>query len=286
MLLAPAGHGVGLRHEHYAHLLEHGPSGVDWMEAISENFFAQGGRPWAVLERVRRDVPIVLHGVSMALGNVGRVSNDYLAKLQQVIDRIEPAVVSDHLCWGGFGGHHSHDLLPLPYNEEALDHMVEQVERVQDKLERRILLENASSYVRFRASTISEWDFLNELCRRADCGILLDLNNVFVSSQNHGFDPRAYLDGIDADRVGQLHLAGHSHIESEHGDFLLDSHIGPVPSTVWDLYRYAIARFGTRSTLVEWDSEVPSFEKVVAESRQAAAIAAQQAARQEKSHAA
>lgn len=266
--VAPAGHGVGLRHEHFGFLLEHGPVGVDWMEAISENFFEPGGRPWAVLERVRAEVPVVLHGVSMGLGNVERVPEHYLARLAAVIARIDPVLVSDHLCWGAFGGHSAHDLLPLPYTEEVLAHVSAQIDAAQERLRRPLLIENASSYLRYRVSDIPEWEFLAELTRRTGCGILLDLNNVIVSAANHGFDPEVYLAGLPADRIGQLHLAGHT----VHETYTLDSHIGPVPTNVWSLYRAALHRFGARSTLVEWDSEVPSFEVVAAESRQAAHV--------------
>ena len=269
MYRAPSGHGVGLRHEHYAELLDHGPQGVDWMEVISENLFGPGGRPWAVLERVRREVPVVMHGVSMGLGNAAGVSEHYLDALAEVIERVEPALVSDHLCWGAHGGHHAHDLLPLPYTEGTLAHLVEQIGRVQERLGRRILVENVSSYLQFRQSSIPEWEFLAELCQRADCAILLDINNIVVSATNHGFDAKAYVDAIPADRVGQLHLAGHS----QEDGYLLDSHIGPVPEVVWELYGHALKRFGVRSTLVEWDAEVPSFAEVVAESTRARELA-------------
>lgn len=269
LLSAPAGHGIGLRHEHYGELLDHGPVGVDWMEVISENLFGPGGRPWAVLERVRREVPVVLHGVSMGLGNAAGVDARYLDRLAEVIERVEPAIVSDHLCWGGYGGHHAHDLLPLPYTEEVLDHLVTQISRVQERLGRRMLVENVSSYLQFRASTMPEWEFLAELCRRADCCVLLDINNIVVSSRNHGFDARAYVDAIPADRVAQLHLAGHTQMDG----YVLDSHVGPVPDVVWELYRHALRRFGTRSTLIEWDAEVPAFEQVVAESKRARELA-------------
>ncbi len=241
------------------------------MEVISENFFAPGGRPWKVLERVRRDVPVVMHGVSMAVGDADGVSDRYLDDLAALIERVEPACVSDHLCWGGYGGHVAHDLLPLPYTEEALAHVVTQVERVQERLRRRIMLENASTYVTFAASHIPEHEFLAEIAKRADCGILLDVNNVFVSANNHGFDAKAYIDAIPADRVGQLHLAGHT----DHGSFLLDSHIGPVPTGVWDLYRYTVQSLGAVPTLVEWDEDVPPYEEVVADRDRAAKLEAE-----------
>jgi uncharacterized protein (UPF0276 family) len=264
------GHGVGLRTKHFASYVE-APPPVGWLEAISENFMAPGGRPVAVLEKVRRDVPVVLHGVSLSIGSVDPLSERYLDDLAALTGRIEPAWISDHLCWGTHGGRYLHDLLPLPYTEEALGHVVARVERVQERLGRQILLENVSSYVAFRDSTMTEWEFLSEVARRADCGILLDVNNVFVSSRNHGFDPHDYLAGVPADRVGQFHLAGHS----DKGRYLLDTHDHPVPDAVWDLYRAAVRRFGPVSTLVEWDDHVPPLERLVEESRRAAAVEAE-----------
>jgi uncharacterized protein (UPF0276 family) len=258
--IADLGHGIGLRREHFTHLLENGPAGIDWFEVISENYFEPGGRPWAVLDRVRRDVPVVVHGVSMAIGNVAPVPLSYLESLKKLIARVEPAMVSDHLCWGGFGGHYAHDLLPLPYTEEALDKVVSQVARVQEILGRRIMLENASSYVAYRASTMTEWDFLAAVAQRADCGILLDVNNIYVSARNHGFSADDYLNGIPIGRVGQFHVAGHT----DKGSYILDSHIGPVPDPVWALYQKAVQRFGRVPTLVEWDENIPPYFEVVA----------------------
>lgn len=261
------GHGIGLRTQHFAQLLA-APPPVDWVEAISENFFAEGGRPLAVLEKVRRDVPVVLHGVSLSIGAVDPLSERYLADLVRLVRRVEPALVSDHLCWGTHRGSYVHDLLPLPYTEEALAHVAARVGAAQDRLGRPLLLENPSAYVAARDSTMSEWEFLAALCRRTGCGVLLDVNNVWVSSRNLGFDPDAYLDGIPADRVGYVHLAGHT----DRGAFLLDSHAAPVPPEVWALYRRAVHRFGRVPTLVEWDDAVPPLEALVAESRRAAAL--------------
>jgi len=261
------GHGIGLRTQHFAQLLA-APPPVDWVEAISENFFAEGGRPLAVLEQVRRDVPVVLHGVSLSIGAVDPLSERYLADLARLVRRLEPALVSDHLCWGTHRGSYVHDLLPLPYTEEALAHVAARVGAVQDRLGRPLLLENPSAYVAARDSTMSEWEFLAALCRRAGCGVLLDVNNVWVSSRNLAFDPDAYLDGIPADRVGYVHLAGHT----DRGRFLLDSHAAPVPPEVWALYRRAVRRFGRVPTLVEWDDAVPPLESLVAESRRAAEL--------------
>jgi uncharacterized protein len=268
------GHGVGLRTKHFASYLAEPPP-VDWLEAISENFMAPGGRPIAVLEKVRRDVPVVLHGVSLSIGSVDPLSERYLDDLAALVRRIEPAWISDHLCWGTHGGRYVHDLLPLPYTEEAVAHVAARVERVQERLGRQILLENVSSYVAFRDSTMTEWEFLSEVARRADCGILLDVNNIYVSARNHGFDPYDYLAGVAADRVGQFHVAGHS----DKGRYLLDTHDHPVPDVVWNLYRAAVRRFGEVSTLIEWDDHIPPLERLVEESRRAEAIEAEALAR-------
>ncbi len=264
------GHGIGLRTRHFARFVEERPP-VDWVEAVTENFMAPGGRPIAVLEKVRGEVPVVLHGVSLAIGSADPLSERYLSELQAIVKRIEPALVSDHLCWGTHRGQYLHDLLPLPYTEEALDHVASRVAQVQERLGRQILLENPSSYVAFKDATLAEWEFLSELARRSGCGILLDVNNVYVSARNFGFDPLRYLDGIPADRVGYFHLAGHS----DKGKYLLDSHDHSVPAPVWDLYRQALRRFGRVPSLVEWDDAIPPLEDLVAESRRAAAIEAE-----------
>jgi uncharacterized protein len=258
------GHGVGLRRDHFDRVLS-APTSVDWFEVISENFMVRGGRPLDVLTRVRRDYPVVMHGVSLSIGSSDPLDESYLARLRDLAERIEPAWVSDHLCWTGVGGHNAHDLLPLPYTEEALAHVVARVTRVQEILGRRIALENVSSYLTFTASTMPEWEFLREVARRADCGILLDVNNIFVSSVNHRFDPVAYVEGIPVDRVWQFHLAGHS----DHGTYLLDTHDHPVREEVWDLYRRAVARFGRVATLVEWDGNIPAWDRLEAESGRA-----------------
>jgi len=267
---ARLGHGVGLRPRHYAAVLEEGAD-VDWFEVISENFMAPGGNPRRVLRKVRERWPVVLHGVSLSLGSVDPLSAPYLDALAALAAEIEPALVSDHLCWGSHGGRYAHDLLPLPFTEEALGHVAERVLRVQDRLKRRILVENVSSYVQFTQSTMAEHEFLAALAERADCGLLLDVNNVFVSAHNHGFDARAFLDGIPAGRVGQIHLAGHS----QAGALLLDTHDHPVRDEVWELYRRAIARFGDVPTLIEWDDKIPPLARLVEERRRAAAVAAE-----------
>ncbi|MFO0585484.1 MAG: DUF692 domain-containing protein [Anaeromyxobacter sp.] len=260
------GHGIGLRTQHFPRFMAARPP-VDWVEVVSENFMAPGGRPIAVLEKVRAECPVVLHGVSLAIGSVDPIPERYLAELSALVDRIEPALVSDHLCWGTHRGQYVHDLLPLPYTEESLAHVTARVQQVQERLGRPLLLENPSSYVAFKDSTLTEWEFLAELSRRSGCGLLLDVNNVYVSARNHGFDPLEYLAGVPAGRVGYFHLAGHS----DHGRYLLDTHDHEVPEAVWALYREAVRRFGRVPSLVEWDDAIPPLEEVVAQSRRAAA---------------
>jgi hypothetical protein len=262
------GHGIGLRTKHFPELLEQGRR-ADWFEVITENFLHVGGRPRAVLEAVRADRPVVLHGVSLSIGSVDPLNEEYLRDVRELADAVEPAWVSDHLCWGTFGRHNAHDLLPMPFTEEALSHVVSRVVEVQERLARRILLENVSSYLSYAASTISEWDFLAEVARRADCLILLDVNNVYVSAINHGFDACSFLHGIPRDRVAQMHLAGHQDL----GTHLLDSHDAPVPDPVWALYRDAVRRFGRVSTLVEWDDRIPPLDEVLAEAEKARSLA-------------
>jgi len=264
------GHGVGLRRDHYERVLT-APTRVDWFEVISENFMVEGGRPLHVLERVRRDYPLVLHGVSLSIGSSDPLDPDYLDRLAALARRVEPAWVSDHLCWTGVGGHNAHDLLPLPCTEEALTHVASRIEQVQERLGRQIALENVSSYLTFAGPALPEWEFLSEVARRADCGILLDVNNVFVSAQNHGFDPETYLDAIPPERVWQLHLAGHS----DRGTHLLDTHSRPVCDAVWELYRSATRRVGAVASLVEWDDEIPEWDVLEAESERARALRAE-----------
>ncbi len=260
---------MGLRVPHFQSILETGVD-VDWMEAITENFFGRGGRPRAVLERVRRDVPVVFHGVSLGIGSLDPPSHAYLSRVRELTADFEPAWISDHLCWGRVNVHHAHDLLPLPYTQEALDHVVSMVDRVQNFLGRTIALENVSSYVAFRDSELPEWEFLGEVARRADCGILLDLNNVIVSARNHGFETTEYLSGIPWDRVWQFHLANHD----DRGHYKFDSHRGAVPSEVWSLYRHALQISGRPiSSLVEWDEDVPDWETLRGEQQTARKIA-------------
>jgi uncharacterized protein (UPF0276 family) len=258
------GHGVGLRTPHFPRLWEE-TARVDWFEAISENFMIRGGRPLAALEKAREIAPLVLHGVSLSLGSTDPLHASYLDALLTLIHRFEPAWVSDHLCWGSIGGHYAHDLLPLPYTEEAIDVVVKKIQQVQETLGRQILIENVSSYLTYTHSTMPEWEFLSEVATPADCGILLDVKNIYVSAYNHQFDPQLYIDAVPAERVGQIHLAGHS----DKGAYLFDTHDGPVIDPVWELYRRAVRRCGRVSTLVEWDDHIPEFEVVCAEAERA-----------------
>ena len=264
------GHGVGLRPTHYPRLWD-GTARVDWFEVISENYLVAGGRPLAALDRARALAPVVLHGVSLSIGSTDPLDEAYLGALRRLARRYQPAWISDHLCWSHSGGHHAHDLLPLPYTEEALDHVVGRIVAVQERLGAQILVENVSSYLTFTHSTIPEWQFLGAVAERADCGILLDLNNVHVSASNHGFAAATYLAELPVDRIGQIHLAGHSDM----GSYLFDTHDGPVAEPVWDLYRQAVRRVGRVSTLVEWDEDVPPLEIVRAEAERARATEAE-----------
>lgn len=258
------GCGVGLRAQHYDHILSERPR-MDWFEAITENFMDSGGRPVRILEDVRRHYPVALHGVSLSIGSADPLHAGYLARLKELVGRIEPFVVSDHLCWCGVDGGNLHDLLPLPFTEEAIEHVARRIGQVQDLLGRPILIENVSSYVTYRHSTVPEWEFLAETARRAGCGILLDLNNVYVNSVNHGFDPLTYLRHIPGELVGQFHLAGHTNM----GRYLFDTHGGEVIDPVWQLYRQALELYGKVSTLIEWDEHIPSFERLAEEARKA-----------------
>jgi uncharacterized protein len=251
------GYGVGLRREHYSHVLDTRPK-VDWFEVITENFMVAGGRALEVLEGVRANYPIVMHGVSMSIGSTDPLNRDYLRQLRDLARRFEPAWISDHLCWTGVGGRNLHDLLPLPYTEEAINHVVARIRTVQDALERPILIENVSSYMAFADSTMPEWEFISTIAGEADCGILLDINNIFVSAFNHRFDANDYIDAVPADRVVQYHLAGHS----DHGTYLLDTHDHPVRDEVWTLYERAARRFGAVSALIEWDDNIPDFAEL------------------------
>ena len=258
------GVGLGLRKQHYDYVLEHHPP-VDWFEIISENYMVPGGRPLHMLERVRAGYDVVMHGVSLSIGSTDELDHDYLRRLKNLAERVEPKWISDHLCWTGVGGHNAHDLLPLPYTEEALHHVAERILRVQDALGQRIAIENVSSYLSFRHSHLSEWEFLAAVAEAAECGILLDVNNIYVSAFNHGFDALAYLDAVPPQRVWQFHLAGHS----DRGDFLLDTHDHPIRDEVWALYTEACRRFGRISTLIERDDNIPELPELLAEAEHA-----------------
>jgi uncharacterized protein (UPF0276 family) len=254
------GFGVGLRTVHFAHILEHQPQ-VDWFEIISENFMDSQGRPRAVLDQIAERYPIVMHGVSLSIGSTDPLNFEYLGKLAALARDVEARWISDHLCWTGVAGRNSHDLLPIPLNEDSLRHVADRVRIVQDVLERPLVLENPSSYVTFAQSTLSEWEFLSRLTELTGCGLLLDVNNVYVSSVNHDFDPAEYLRGIPHDRVVQFHLAGHTHC----GTHLIDTHDGEVIDPVWELYRLAHELTGGASTLLEWDAKIPEFPVLHAE---------------------
>jgi uncharacterized protein len=255
-----SGFGLGLRTPHYEAVLNE-PHAIDWLEVITENYLVPGGKPLHYLERVRERFPLVMHGVSLSIGSTDPVDLGYLAQVRALAARIEPHWISDHLCWTGVDGRNLHDLLPLPYTEEALASVVARVGQIQDALGRRILLENVSSYLAFHESEMSEWEFLREVAERADCAILLDINNIYVSSVNHGFDALTYLQAIPKDRVRQFHLAGHSDL----GGHLIDTHDHPIVEPVWNLYSAAVARFGAVPTMIERDDNIPSLSELVAE---------------------
>jgi uncharacterized protein (UPF0276 family) len=252
--------GLGLRPPFYREAMA-GEVAVDWFEIISENFMIDGGRPLAVLETVQKHYPLALHGVSLNLGGSDPLDPDYLDRLARLVRRCQPLRVSDHLCWTRHGGHHLHDLLPLPYTREAVDHVAARIRQVQDRLQRQILIENVSSYVEFRSNEMTEAEFLVEVAEQADCLILLDLNNIFVSAHNHDFEPQDYLAILPAERIGQIHLAGHS----ASGLLLIDTHDQPVADPVWQLYRDALHRFGPVATMIERDDAIPPLKQLLDE---------------------
>jgi hypothetical protein len=264
--LPDLGIGVGLRTVHFGTILGTWPK-LDWFEVLSENFMLTGGRPMWVLDQVAERYPVALHGVSLGIGNTDPLNLEHLRALKDLAARTSARWVSDHLCWTGVMGRNTHDLLPMPYTEDSLAHVVRRVKQVQDVLERPLVLENPSSYVEFAASTLTEWDFLATLGREADCGLLLDVNNVYVSAFNHGFDARAYIDAIPADRVVQYHLAGHTN----KGTHIIDTHSDHALPEVWELYARAVARTGPVATLYEWDEDIPDLEVVRAEAEKARA---------------
>ena len=264
-----AGFGLGLRKPHYADFLEHRVA-VDFLEVISENFMIDGGRPRQILRDIRARYPVALHGVSMSIGSADGLDGAYLARLRALVDEIEPLFVSDHLSWTRIEGFSSHDLLPLPYTIEALDIVCANIDRAQDALGRAMLIENPSSYIDFAPADMTEWEFLDAICARTGCGLLLDVNNVFVSASNHGFDPIAYLDGVPHRHVRQIHLAGHSQGEK----LLIDTHDRPVPPSVWGLYAYVLPHLGPVATMIERDDDIPPLGDLLAEIGTARRIAA------------
>lgn len=260
--IAPfGGFGLGMRTPHYPAYLA-GEVPVDFVEVISENFMGEGGRPLHTIDRIREIYPVAMHGVSMSVGSADGLNLEYLTKLKKLAQRVQPLWVSDHLCWTGIDGFNSHDLLPLPYTEEALEIAARNINHAQDFLERSILIENPSSYLTFADDAITEWEFLSELTARTGCYLLLDINNIYVSGTNHGFDSKTYLDAIPADRVRQIHLAGHS---AGRDGLLIDTHDRPVPDPVWSLYADVIDRFGEVAVMIERDDDIPPLEDLLAE---------------------
>jgi uncharacterized protein (UPF0276 family) len=259
------GIGVGLRVPHYDHIFEHKPV-VDWFEIISENYMVDGGRPLAMLDRILEQYRVVQHGVSMYFGSAGPLNREHLKRLKALVRRTGTPWLTDHLCWGSVDGRYTHDLLPMPYTFEAARITARKIRQAQDFLEVPVAVENVSSYAEFHISQMTEWEFLNEVVERADCGILLDVNNIYVSSRNHEFDPYDYVNAVPPERVAQVHIAGHSKFEK----YILDTHDHPVIDPVWRLYARAIERFGPTATLLEWDDRIPPFEEVHAEARKAA----------------
>jgi uncharacterized protein (UPF0276 family) len=251
------GIGIGLRAPHYQHILTRKPV-VDWFEIISENFMIDGGRPLHILDQILEQYKVVQHGVSMYFGSAEKLNRDHLRRLKEVVKRTKTPWLSDHLCWGSVDGRYTHDLLPMPYTFEAARITAQKVRAVQDFLEIPVAVENVSSYAEYHVSEMTEWEFLNEVVERADCGILLDVNNIYVSSQNHNFDPLKYVNSVPAERVAQIHIAGHSRYRK----YILDTHDHPVIDPVWKLYERAIQRAGHTATLLEWDDSIPSFQEV------------------------
>jgi uncharacterized protein (UPF0276 family) len=262
------GFGLGLRPVHYEALLGEHLHAVDWLEVLSENYFIGGGPPLRNLGRIREHYPLVMHGVSLSIGGTDPLDRSHLKNLRALADTLEVHWVSDHLCWTGTNDLNLHDLLPLPYTEETLRHVTARIEEVQERLGRRVLIENVSSYLSYRQSEMSEWEFIRELVARADCMLLLDINNIYVSSVNHAFDPLEYLRAVPIERVQQMHLAGHSKV----GDYLIDTHDHPIIEPVWALYRAAVERFGNVSTMIERDDDIPPLDTLLTELERARSI--------------
>ena len=268
-----SGFGLGLRREHYQDFLN-ARVPVDFVEVISENFMVAGGQPRHILRQVRERYPVALHGVSMSIGSSDGLRPEYLRRLKALVDEIQPVIVSDHLSWSRLGNFNSHDLLPLPYTEEALDAVCDNIDRAQNALGRPMLFENPSSYIAFDGAAMTEWEFLSAMSARTGCGLLLDINNIFVSASNHGFDAQAFLNGIPAGRVRQMHLAGHS----QGPELLIDTHGSPVAAGVWDLYAQAAHRFSHAGTMIERDADIPPLAELLAELGTARRLALQEAA--------
>jgi len=263
----PCNAGIGLRAPHYREILETLPD-IGWLEVHSENYFGAGGQPLYFLERIAAHYPLSFHGVGLSLGSVNPLNFEHLVKLKKLIDRFQPRLVSEHLCWGAIGDRHLNDLLPMPYVEEALTHLSNRIQQTQEVLGRRILIENVSSYLQFTDSNIPEWEFVAELVRLAGCGLLLDVNNIYVNSVNHGFDPISYLDAIPQGAVEEIHLAGFD----SNGECLIDTHGKSVSEPVWVLYQQAIQRFGNQPTLIEWDTDIPPLATLLGEAAHANAL--------------
>jgi uncharacterized protein (UPF0276 family) len=268
--LPDLGVGVGLRVPHYRHVLSERPE-VDFFEVISENFMVQGGKPRYHLARVLESYRVVQHGVSLGIAGPEPLNREYLKRLKELLAQVKPPWLSDHFCWSGAGGAHLHDLLPIPYTKQAVDRIVERAREVQDFLELRFVLENTSSYLTFKSSTLSEWEFIGEIAERADIGLLFDVNNVYVSAYNHGFDPYEFVEHVPHERIVQIHLAGHTNL----GAYIIDTHRGQVIPPVWDLYRRTLELTGPVSTLIEWDDEIPAFNVLLAETEKARAVRAE-----------
>lgn len=262
------GFGLGLRVDHYETILKEKPA-IDWFEVITENYLVPGGKPLYYLDKIRAHYPMVMHGVSLSIGSSDPLDFDYLSQVKALADRIQPHWLSDHLCWTGVNNKNTHDLMPLPYTEEMIKHIVDRVQRVQDFLGRQILIENVSSYVNYQQSEMSEWEFITAICKRADCFILFDVNNIYVSSVNHEFNPLHYIAAMPSDRIYQIHLAGHNNM----GDYIIDTHDHPIVDPVWDLYRETIMQHGMISTMIERDDNIPPLAELITELNRAREIA-------------
>lgn len=267
----PAKAGIGLRADHYVDVLNDHPD-TGWFEVHSENYFGEGGRPLYYLEKIAEHYPLSLHGVGLSIGSTDALDTAHLKKLKSLVQRFEPGLISEHLSWGSVGGRHFNDLFPLPYTDEALSHMVERVSQVQEYLGRQILIENVSSYLQFESSTIPEWEFIRELAQKSGCGILLDVNNIYVNAKNHKFDPRVFIEAIPVEYVKEIHLAGHTVKQFEDGEILIDTHNKRVSDDVWALYQETMQRVGTVPVLIEWDTDIPALSVLLDEADKAQRI--------------